>query len=173
MRTKVQKLVLSGMFLCIGMGLPFLTSQIKEIGDTILPMHFPVMLCGVICGYKYGFVVGLILPILRAICFSMPPLYPNSVWMATELATYGLVIGFLYLKLPKNKCLSLYVSLVVSMICGRIVWGISKAFLLGLSNKAFTLAMFVSGGIIDAILGIILQLIFIPCIVKLVERKIQ
>ncbi|MBS7298018.1 MAG: hypothetical protein KIG65_02940 [Eubacteriales bacterium] len=29
------------------------------------------------------------LPLLRAVCFNMPPLYPNAIWMAFELAAYG------------------------------------------------------------------------------------
>jgi uncharacterized membrane protein len=84
------------MFLALGIVLPFLTGQIKEIGDTLLPMHIPVMLCGLICGGKYGFAVGLVLPFLRSATVGMPPIYPNAVWMSAELATYGFMIGFLY-----------------------------------------------------------------------------
>ena len=51
MKTNLKKLVLSALFLSIGMVLPFLTMQIKEIGDSLLPMHIPVMLCGVLCGW--------------------------------------------------------------------------------------------------------------------------
>ena len=49
-RAEVKKLVISAMFLSLGVLLPFLTGQIKEIGDSLLPMHIPVMLCGLICG---------------------------------------------------------------------------------------------------------------------------
>ena len=101
-KQNLQKLVLSALFLSIGMVLPFLTMQIKEIGDSLLPMHIPVMLCGVLCGWQYGAAIGLMLPFLRSACFGMPPLYPNAVWMAAELLTYGLIIGLLYKKLPKN-----------------------------------------------------------------------
>ena len=62
MKKNIKKLTLSAMFLAMGVVLPFLTGQIKEMGDTLLPMHIPVMLCGLICGGPYGFVVGLILP---------------------------------------------------------------------------------------------------------------
>ena len=92
----IKKLVLTAVFVALGMVLPFATGQIKEIGDSLLPMHLVVMLCGAICGWKYGLVAGAILPMLRNLCFGMPPLYPNSIWMTLELATYGFVIGFLY-----------------------------------------------------------------------------
>ena len=48
--SNIVKLALSSLFLSIGLFLPLLTSQIKEIGDTLLPMHIPIMLCGLICG---------------------------------------------------------------------------------------------------------------------------
>ncbi len=165
----LQKLVLSSLFLSMGMVLPFLTMQIKEIGDSLLPMHLPVMLCGVLCGWQYGSVIGILLPFLRSVCFGMPPLYPNAVWMSAELLTYGLVIGLLYKKLPKNL-LCLYLSLIISQLSGRIVWAIAKTILMGVSGKAFTLAMFISGGFIDAIPGIILQLLLIPTVITVFKH---
>ena len=91
-----ERLVLAALFLAFGVILPSLTGAIKEIGDSLLPMHLMVMLCGVICGWKYGLCVGLVLPFLRSLIFGMPPIYPNSVWMSLELATYGVVIGIMY-----------------------------------------------------------------------------
>ena len=171
MRKKTKRLVLSGLFLALGMVLPLLTGQIKEIGDSLLPMHLAVMLCGLICGYKYGLVVGLTLPFLRSLIFGMPPLYPNAIWMALELATYGLVIGLLYVKFKKKSTRYVYLSLIISMIAGRVVWGLAKAGLLGLMGKGVTLyALFVSG-FVDAIPGIILQLLLIPTIMHLINRK--
>lgn len=167
----VYKTVLAAMFLSIGFVLPIFTSQIKEIGDTLLPMHLPVMLCGLICGWKYGLCVGAILPIFRGFVFGMPPIYPNAVWMAIELATYGFVIGFLYSRMKNKNIVSVYISLVSAMLLGRIAWGISKAVLLGLGGKAFTIAMFIAGGFVDALPGIIIQLILIPLIMEILNRK--
>lgn len=164
MKTNTKKLVYSALFLATGIILPLITAQIKEIGDSLLPMHFVVLLCGYICGYKYGLIVGLILPYLRSIIFEIPPIFPNAVWMSAELAVYGFMSGFLYNKFYKNQTCWLYLSLIISMISGRIVWGIMKTILLGLSGKHFTLYAFITGGFIDAIPGIIIQLIFIPII---------
>ena len=166
-KTKTKKLVLAAMFLCIGLVLPLFTSQIKEIGDTLLPMHLPVMLCGLICGAKYGVVVGATLPILRSVTFGMPPIYPNAIWMAVELLTYGLVIGLLY----KGSVKSVYFSLVTAMVAGRLTWAVAKWVLLGLGGKSFTLAMFVTGGFLDAVPGIILQLVLIPFIMAILIKK--
>ncbi len=158
------------MFMAIGMILPFFTAQIKEIGDTLLPMHIPVMLCGLICGPQYGFSVGLILPLLRAAAFSMPPLYPNAVWMALELATYGVVIGLMYRCRKTSGTGYLYLCLITSMLAGRIVWGVAKTILLGLGGKTFGFAAFITGGFLDAILGIILQLVLIPSVMSIIRH---
>ena len=163
----IKKLIFASMFLCIGFVLPLFTSGIKEIGDSLLPMHIPVMLCGLVCGSKYGLLAGAVLPILRSLAFSMPPIYPNAVWMAVELATYGFVIGLLYRKNIK----SVYISLITAMIAGRITWGITKAILLNVSGKSFTIPMFIIGGFIDAIPGIILQFILIPSIMAILIKK--
>lgn len=168
---KTKRLVLSAMLLCMGLVLPFLTGQIKEIGDSLLPMHIPVMLCGLLCGAYYGGAVGLMMPFVRSLFFGMPPIYPNAVWMSLELATYGFVIGILYFRAKRKSLAVLYISLVSAMLAGRVIWGISKALLLGLGGKAFTVGMFVSGGFIDSLPGMILQLILIPFIVKMIEKR--
>lgn len=168
--SNLQKTVLSAMFLAMGVVLPLFTAQIKEIGDTLLPMHFPVMLCGLICGPWYGLMVGFILPFFRSAIFSMPPMYPNAVWMAFELATYGGVIGLCYRKAPRQSIGSIYLSLVIAMVAGRIVWGLVKTTLLGLSGKTMTAQALITGGFLDAIPGIVLQLLLIPAMVRLIEQ---
>ena len=168
---KLKRLVLAGMFLCMGLVLPFFTGQIKEIGDTLLPMHLPIMLCAFICGPRYGFFVGLILPFLRSLTVGMPPIYPNAVWMAVELAAYGLIIGILYYNSKKRTKLRLYSSLVIAMIGGRIAWGITKAILLSAGGKIFTINAFIVGGFIDAIPGIVLQIILIPLVIMAYEKE--
>lgn len=172
-KNSVRKLVLASMFLAIGFVLPMITGQIKQIGQMLLPMHLPVMLCGLICGPSYGAAVGLLLPFARSVVFGMPPLYPNAVWMSLELATYGLIIGLIYKLLKKQNTLCVTVSLLAAMLSGRIVWGIAKAILLGLGGKKFGFSMFIAGGFTEAIPGIILQLILIPAIMMLVNRKEQ
>ncbi len=167
---RTQKLVLAALFLALGAVLPFLTGQIKEIGDSLLPMHLPVMLCGGICGWQFGACVGLVLPFLRSLAFGMPPIYPNAVWMALELAAYGFVIGFLYTRRQKPSRGYLFLCLACSMLAGRIVWGIAKAILLGVADKPFGLQAFFVSGFLDAIPGIILQFLLVPAAVILCER---
>ena len=169
-REQTKRLVLSAMLLALAMVLPFLTGQIKEIGDSLLPMHIPVLLCGLLCGWQYGLIVGALTPILRSLTFGMPPLYPNAIWMAAELAAYGLMIGLVFSLMRKKNLFSVYVSLVTAMLFGRVVWGLVKWLLMGIAGKSFTLAMFMAGGFADALPGIILQLILIPAVYVTVKK---
>ena len=91
--------------------------------------------------------------------------------MAFELATYGLVIGIIFSRRKSFSNLYLYACLIVSMLSGRIVWGVAKSILLGLKGKAFTIAAFFAGGFVDALPGIILQLILIPLIINIIYNK--
>ena len=142
-----KKLTLSAMFLAIGMVLPFLTGQIPEVGNMMLPMHIPVLLCGLICGWQYGAVLGFVLPLIRYFVFGMPVLFPTGTAMAFELMTYGLVIGLVY-SVSRWKCIiSLYRALIAAMIAGRIVWAAAQMILLGVSGSAFTLKMFLAGAL--------------------------
>lgn len=163
-------MVLAAMFLAVGVVLPLLTGAIKEIGDSLLPMHLAVMLCGVVCGWGYATPVGLVLPFLRAAFFGMPPLYPNALWMSLELATYGFVIGFLYGLRRTYSRIYLLVCLVCSMLAGRVVWGVTKAILLGVADKPFGFEAFLVGGFADAVPGIVLQFLLVPLIAELTAR---
>lgn len=158
----IKKLVLSALFLSLGLVLPFFTGQIPQIGNMLLPMHLPVLLCGLICGGAQGALVGFVLPLLRGLLFGMPPVFPAGIAMAFELMTYGLVVGVLYSR-SKWKCvIALYRALIPAMLAGRLVWGAVRVILTGVGGEAFTWAMFLSGAFITAIPGIILQLVFIP-----------
>lgn len=166
----IYNLTLAAMFLGLGLVLPFLTGQIPQIGRMLLPMHIPVLLCGLICGWQYGLIVGLILPILRFFLFSMPPLFPTGIAMAFELAAYGFVIGFSYSRSRWKCVIALYRSMILAMLAGRIVWGLAQMALLGIGGNVFTVQMFWAGAVLNAIPGIILQLTFIPAVMIALNR---
>lgn len=170
MKDSLQKLVISAMFLGLGLVLPFFTGQIQQIGNMLLPMHLPVILCGLICGWKYGLAVGAVTPVLRSAIFSMPVMYPSAIAMAFELATYGFLVGFLFEKARWQCVRSLYRCLVTAMIGGRIVWGIVMTIILGLGENGFTLTAFLTGAFVNAVPGIIAQLILVPAIMLALNK---
>lgn len=169
-REKTYKLVLSALFLALCLVLPILTGGIPAIGNMLLPMHIPVLLCGLICGWQYGLVVGFVAPLLRSVLFGMPPMYPVAIAMAFELAAYGLIIGLVYAAVQKRGVAALYISLLTAMVGGRLVWGLAEVVLLGMAGNAFTLQAFLSGALLSAVPGILLQLVLIPAVMVALDR---
>lgn len=160
---------LSSLFLALAYVMPFLTGQIPEIGSMLCPMHIPVLLCGFVCGAPYGLLVGIIAPLLRSLTLGMPPLFPTATAMAFELAVYGLVSGLLYKALPKKK-INIFISLIGAMILGRIVWGFAMFCIMGFDITNFGFAAFWAGSIVNAIPGIIVQIITVPILVMVSEK---
>ncbi len=163
-------IILSAMFLSLGLVLPFLTGQIQYVGNMLLPMHIPVLLCGFICGWQYGAVAGFVLPIMRSLIFTMPIMYPTAIAMAFELSAYGFLSGYLFTH-AKWQCIkSLYRCMITAMLGGRAVWGIAMTVLMGVGADGFTFTAFLSGAFLNAIPGIILQLIVIPVVMLALDR---
>ena len=170
---KVHKLTLSAMFLAIAVILPFFFAQIPAFGQMLLPMHFPVFLCGMICGPAYGAVVGIIAPLLRSVLFAMPPLFPTAIAMCCELSTYGLISGLLYGRLNPKSLKNVYVSLIGAMLTGRLFWGAVMVLLLSTQGNSFTFKAFIYGAFLTAVPGIIIQLIIIPFIMSMLDHTGQ
>lgn len=168
MNHSVKNMTTAGLMLALGLLLPFLTGQIPAIGSQLCPMHLPVLLCGFLCGWKYGLGVGFLLPLLRSALFGMPVMYPAALAMAFELGTYGLVSGWLW-QVSKYQCVkALYRCLIAAMLAGRIVWGLVEVVLLGLGN--FGWQMFLGTAFVTTLPGIVLQLILVPMAMVALHR---
>lgn len=164
----IQNMVVAALMLALAYILPNFTGNIPQFGSMLLPMHLPVLLCGFLCGGPWGAAVGFLAPLMRSAILGMPPPFPTAVSMAFELAAYGFFSGFLYKRLPKNLG-GIYASLIGAMLTGRVVWGAVMSVLL-LNRGGLTLAAFAASAFTNAIPGIILQLVAIPCIVLALQK---
>ena len=169
-QSTIQKLVYSALFLALAMILPLLTGQIPQIGKALCPMHLPVLLCGFLCGWPWGMTVGFAAPFLRFAVFSAPPM-PNGIAMAFELAGYGFLTGFLYRRLPK-KPYGVYLSLILAMVGGRVVWGIVRFLMAGLQGSAFPVSAFLASAVLNSVSGIVLQLVLVPVLVLALQKAV-
>ena len=168
-RNQILKMVLAALFLALAYVMPFLTGQIPEIGSMLCPMHIPILLCGFICGWPWGLAVGFIAPLFRSLTLGMPPLFPTAVCMALELAAYGAIAGLMHRILPKKKPY-IYCSLIIAMIIGRLVWGAAMFVCMGIKSGSFTISAFLSGAILNAVPGIIVQIVLIPLLVMVLDN---
>ena len=70
------------------------------------------------CGWRCGAAVGFVLPLFRGSLLGFPPLFPNGIAMAFELAVYGGVAGALYAR-SRWKCLLALYRRVMRFMSGK------------------------------------------------------
>ena len=162
MKNSTKKMAYAAICVALGVDLPIAFHSIQNAGSIFLPMHIPVLLCGLLCGPWYGLVCGILAPLLSSVLTGMPPaaILPS---MIVELAVYGLVTGLLK-KVTKNNI----ISLVGAMLCGRVVAGLAKAFIFNPGN--YGIKAWVTGSFVTALPGIIIQLILIPLLMIALEK---
>ena len=70
----------------------------------------------------------------------------------------------------RQNLLTVFCCLIIAMIAGRLVWGVAEIVLLGVRGDAFTWQAFLAGAVLNAIPGIILQLVLIPPVVAALKK---
>ena len=167
--SRIKKYTITAMCITLCSVLPLLLHAIPGAGSTILPMHIPVLLCGLIVGWKFGLLAGLFGPMLSSFTTGMPtPAYLPV--MMVELAVYGTVTGLMIcIVRAKNIYVNIYTSLITAMIIGRIIAGVARAFIF--SPGTVTIALWISSYFVTSLPGIIIQLILIPAIVVALEKS--
>ena len=151
---KTKKLTFGAMCLAISLLLPqvFHIIGMQQAGSVFLPMHLPVFIGGMLLGPIYGLFLGIFAPLTSFVVTGMPSA-DRVLFMMSELATYGMMSGLLFhqFHFSKQKFGALS-ALIISMIAGRVVYGI-------------VISIATSG-----IPGIIIQLIFVPTIVMAIVK---
>lgn len=170
MKNYTRKVILSVFFLILALIFQNIASVSPDFVNNLCLSHIAVILCGFLCGPISGMILGFIVPPLSSLLFSTPAIFPAGVMTAFELASYGFFSGFIY-RLLRKSALNIYVTLISSMLSGRIAFGISM-FLVGIvSTNKFTFSTFVSYAFVSCFLGIILHLAIIPPIVFACEKS--
>ena len=124
--TATKRLVLTAVNIALCLVLPMAFHSIPNGGKIMLPMHIPVLLCGMVCGAPYGAVCGLLGPMLSSVLTGMPTaaLMPA---MMVECAAYGLTTGLMLRLVRTGKTYAdLYLSLVAAILVGRLVSGVER-----------------------------------------------
>ena len=162
-----KRIVLTAVCAALCVVLPMAFHAIPGGGNVFLPMHIPVLLCGMMCSWPYGFICGLLGPLLSCLITGMPPIaYLPS--MMVECAVYGCVAGaVLKLVHTKSTYLDLYISMVTAMVLGRVVAGLAKSFIFAPGTPIFA---WVTTSLVEGIPGIIIQLVLLPTIVFTLMR---
>ncbi|HRX57677.1 MAG TPA: ECF transporter S component [Eubacteriales bacterium] len=166
--TKTKRLVLAALCLALGVVLPIAFHSVANAGSIFLPMHIPVLLCGIICGWPYGLACGVLAPILSSLLTGMPPMaYVPS--MVCELAVYGFASGLIKQFVKTGKpLLDIYIALISAMLLGRITFGVLNALIFKAGE--YSLAVWTTAAFVTALPGIIIQIIIIPILVLALQK---
>ena len=158
-----KNLILTALFAALCVVLPMAFHAVPQGGLIFCPMHIPVLLCAMICGWQYGLVTALVGPTLSMLITGMPnaAILPS---MLIECAVYAVVSGLLMKFVhTKHVYADMYISLVAAMLLGRIIGGICKA--LFFTEGEYTIAMWATAYFVKALPGIALHLALIPNVI--------
>ena len=161
----IELINFSIIFVALAVALPWIAHQFNIAGQIFLPMHVFVLVAALLFGWRAGLIVGLLTPLISHLTSGMP-LLPVLPQITIEIAVYGLVAGFCREKLKLN----LYLSLLIAMVVGRLVLGLS-AWMIGT-------AMYGPFNQILQIIkigwpGILIQLALVPLIVVWIKRFLE
>lgn len=176
-KRSTRHLIISGVLIALGIVLPIAFHSIPNAGKVFLPMHIPVLIGAFFLPWTWAGAVGLITPILSTLLTGMPPLapVPSAIMMPFELATYAIAISLLRkIIVKKEKWYSPLLALIPAMLLGRIVSGLvffalQKIYL----TVPITPWVFVTGGIVSALPGIVIQIVLIPILYHVLVRNLK
>ena len=163
----IKRLTLSALCIALCVVLPMAFHIIPNAGSVMLPMHIPVLLCGLVCGWQYGLLCGILGPLVSSVLTSMPPaaMLPG---MMVECGMYGCVSGLMMERIHTGSLYAdLYISLPVAMLVGRVISGIVKALIL---TPSLSLTAWATASFVTALPGISIQLILLPTLIVALTR---
>lgn len=137
----------------------------SSAGATFLPMHICVLIAALTFGAISSTIVAGSSIVFSFLLTGMPSL-ARLPYMLIELVIYGILLSAF------NKKFNSYISLVMTIILGRILYAgilFSAVNILGLSSYGISVMESVRMGIP----GIILQLLFVPVLSKIMNKGLN
>ncbi len=165
--SSTRSLTLSGLLIAAGIVAGIIFHSMGIGGQIALPLHYSPLLAGLLLGWRWGFAVGLVVPLLSALLTGMPPLIPSAILMVPELAVYGACCGLL------RRLIGVYPALIISLILGRIAWGLAAWSLIPLLGLEIPVSAALIASIVKGLPGIVGQLIIVPLLVHRLEKIYQ
>lgn len=164
-----RNLIRASLIVAMGLILPVLFHMITANGPIFLPMHIPILIGAAFVSPWIALIAGALTPLLSSVTTGMPPLMPIAVLMSAELAAYGFTMSWLMIKRNMN----IYAALVISMVVGRIALGISAIILTSFFAVKLNPVMYLKGAILSGVPGIVIQLLFVPIVIKALMRSLR
>ena len=143
-------------FITFAVAFPALGHALQWNVWAILPMHWAVLLAGMVYGWRAGLIAGILSPLVSFFITGMPPVFILPI-MTVELALYGFVPGFLRKKFSLNT----FTAIFAGLIAGRAGY-VAISFFMGHIEEP--LLVFLQGKFQIGLIAAVIQLITIPFI---------
>jgi niacin transporter len=154
-----KALLLQSMLLACAVFLPSLCHLAGFNVRALLPMHWPILIGGLLYGCRAGAFLAAASLFLSYVMSGMPP-FPMILVMSGELLAYGFISGFMREKFKFNYL----ISLICAIAAGRAVYLVLAYFILG---KFTPLSLMAGAG------AVLAQLILIPFIAAKWTKNLQ
>lgn len=168
MTTRKAKYVIGTFLLsAIGVALPRIFHVLAgtTAGTTFLPMHLAVLIAALTFGSLSSSIVAGSSIVFSYLLTGMPTL-ARLPYMLIELLLYAVLLSIL------NKKFNSYVSLIATIILGRILYaGILFVAIHGMGLQTYGISVIES--IKVGMPGIILQLLCVPFIAKIMKERLK
>jgi len=165
MRYSARDLAIGGLFGAVGVALP-IVFHLVGLGKAFLPMHLPVLVCGLLISPTVSFAVGAVTPVVSSALTGMPPLVPTGLMMTLEVGTLAAAAGVCRGKLR----LPVIVSILLAMVAARLIGGLELAAIAPLMGLKWSIPVYVTQSVVVSLPGIVLQLIAAPLAVAAIDR---
>lgn len=165
--TKAKYIVGTVLYTGLGITLPRIFHLIAgaSAGATFLPMHIAVLLASLTFGILSGSIVAGTSVLFSYLLTGMPAV-ARLPYMMIELVIYAVLLGLF------NKKFNSYISLIATMILGRVLYAgvlFTAVNLFGLNAYGTPILESVKLGIP----GLIIQLLFVPVIAYGIKKGIH
>lgn len=175
MNKEIKKIIITSSCIAIAIVFAAVVHLVggQPLGKMISPMHIPVFICGLILGWKYGLLAGVLTPLVSYIFRGIPPILPTGLGMCLELGTYGFVAGLLSekVKFSNKSLLNIYLALIIGMLAGRLVYGAYCTIYFPLKSIPWSFNIFLTSLFVEPVIGIIIQLYSIPFVVYGIKKS--
>lgn len=173
-----RELSLGGLFIALGVVIPMAFHAFGggRAGPVFLPMYLPVLACAMLVSAPIAAAVGLLTPALSSALTGMPPILPTLPMMVAELTVMATLASLLHRRLRLHAL----PAVVLALLSGRVVMGLMAVLLVSalpagmqesLPEIMRTPPAYVAAATVAALPGLVLQIVAVPAVVALVERR--
>lgn len=166
-RDNWDRFIISIVIFIIGIILVTVTHRFKLDGDIFLPIYIPIIIAGYLLPASFVVSLAILMPLTSNFITGIPILYPTMIIIIVELST----LGFCICKFYRDYKMSVALSLIVSMLCGKLILAVFLFILAALFSVEIDPMLYIINGIKKGFPGIIIQLILIPSLIYGIVRN--